>query len=206
MKRIPWIAVVMLIACCGAIASSVAWSQEAPVMPKPGAEIKAIAPVFGTSGTWHGKVEAGAMAPDSPATVSQGKAMCHPIAGGMWYSCDVEDMWGTGKQAMTWKGHMTVGYDLASKSYKALVVDNMGTMSMFDGTLNGTTFVLETPTDVMIMGTSMKDRLTWDFSDPKAIKFTDDHKVSGSDWKLCESATLTPIAKTATKPVAATKD
>jgi hypothetical protein len=206
MKRIPWIASMVLITCCGGIAASLAWAQGAPAMPKPGAEIKAIAPVFGTGGTWVGNVEAGAMGPSSPVTVSKGKATCHSIAGGMWYSCDVEDTWGTGNQAMTWKGHMSVGYDLASQSYKASVVDNMGTISMFDGTLNGTMFVLETPSEVMIMGTSMKDRLTWDFGDPKAIKFTDEHKPSGSDWRLCESATVTPVAKATTKPMAAVKE
>jgi len=204
MKRTERFALVMLVACCGGIAASVAWSQGA--MPKPGDEVKAIAPVFGTSGTWHGNVEPGAMGPDSKATVSRGKAMCRTIAGGMWYACDVEDTWGAGKDAMTWKGYMTVGYDLPSKTYKASVVDNMGTLSMFNGTLNGTTFVLETPTEVMIMGQSMKDRLTWDFTDSKAIKFTDEHKTSDADWKLCESATLIPMAKPAAKPVAAAKE
>src|ERR1043166_748553 len=206
MERIGRFALVMLVACCGGIAAGVAWSQDTPAMPKPGDEVKALAPVFGVSGTWHGKVEAGAMGPDSKATVAHGKAMCHPIVGGMWYVCDVEDTWGSGKDAMTWKGHMTVGYDLASKSYKATVVDNMGTLTVYDGTLNGTTFVLETPSEVMMMGTSMKDRLTWDFSDPKAVKFSNEHKPSGVDWTLSESATLMPLGKSAAKPVAAAKE
>ena len=205
MKRIGRFALVMLVACSVGMAVGVAWSQEKMEMPKPGPEVKALAPVFGVNGTWHGKVEAGATGPDSKETVSHGKAMCHPMLGGMWYACDVEDTWGTGRDAMTWKGHMTVGYDLGSKSYKASVVDNMGTITMFDGTLNGTTFALETPNEVMVMGAMMKDRLTWDFSDPKAIKYTDDHKASDGDWKLCESATMTPLmAKTAAKPMATT--
>ena len=206
MKRIHRIAFVLLVACCGGFAAAVAWSQEAPAMPKPGDEIKAVAPIFGTSGTWHGKVEPGAMGPDSKATISHGKAICHPIVGGMAYACDVEDTWGAGKEATTWKGHMIVGYDATSKSYKASVVDNMGAITMYDGTLNGTTFVLVTPTEVMQMGMSMKDRLTWDFSDPKAIKFTNDHQLTGGDWTLSESATLVPLAKTAAKPVATTKE
>ena len=40
MKRFYRIAFVMLIACCAGIAAAVAWSQEAPAMPKPGDEIK----------------------------------------------------------------------------------------------------------------------------------------------------------------------
>jgi len=197
---------VLLVVGCGGIAAGVAWSQEKPGAPKPGDEVKAIAPVFGMGGTWHGKVEPGAMGPDSKEMVAHGKAACHPILGGMWYACDVEDTWGTGKDAMTWKGHMTVGYDLTSKSYKASVVDNMGTITMYDGTLNGATFVLETPTEVMVMGTSMKDRLSWDFSDPKSVKFSNFHKTADADWKLCESATVTPFAKMSAKPVAAAKE
>ena len=204
MNRIQQFAFVMLVVCCEAMAAAAAWSQEA--MPKPGAEVKALAPIFGTSGTWQGKVEAGAMGPDSKATTSHGKATGHSILGGMWYACDVEDTWGTGKEAMTWKGHMIVGYDLPSRSYKSSVVDNTGSIAMFDGTLNGTTFVLETPTEIMVMGTSMKDRLTWDFADPKAIKFTDEHKATGGDWMVVESATLVPVAKSAAKPMATAKE
>jgi len=204
MKQIERVALVFLIACCGGIAASVAWSQDM-TPPKPGDEVKAIAPIFGTSGSWQGKVEPGAMGPDSKATTSHGKAVSRAIVGGFWYACDIEDTWGAGKEAMTWKGHMTVGYDLASKSYKASCVDNMGSIAAFDGTLNGTTFVLETPTEMMMMGTPTKDRLTWDFADAKAIKFTDEHKASGGDWKLCESATMMPAAKMA-KPVAAVKE
>ncbi len=58
----------------------------------------------------------------------------------------------------------------------------------------------------MMMGTSMKDRLTWDFSDPKAVKFTNEHKASGGDWMLSMSATMMPLAKMAAKPVAAVKE
>jgi len=206
MNRIERFAFLMLVVCCEGMAASVAWSQEAPVMPKAGAEVKAIAPIFGTSVVWQGKIEAGAMGPDSKPTASHGKATGRSILGGMWYACDFEDTWGTGKGAITWKGQMTVGYDLAARSYKSSFVDNLGTFAMFEGTLNGTTLVLETPTEVMIMGTSMKDRLSWDFSDPKAIKFSEEHKAINSDWVLVESATLVPAAKPAAKPMTTTKE
>src|SRR5258707_1328689 len=81
MNRIGRCAFVMLVAGCMGVTASLAWSQQ---LPKPGAEIKALAPVFGASGVWHGKVEPGAMGPDSKETVSHGRAMGRPIAGGMW--------------------------------------------------------------------------------------------------------------------------
>ena len=64
--------------------------------------------------------------------------------------------------------------------------------------------------DLVYYGTS-QHQLEYDFvlapgADPKAIKFTDFHKASDGDWKLCESATLTPLASTAAKPVATAKE
>jgi hypothetical protein len=103
---------------------------------------------------------------------------------------------------MTWKGHMVVGYDVNAKAYKATCVDNMGSLTNFDGMLEGTKFTLVTPTEVMMMGQMMKDRLTWDMADPKAIKFTDEHQVGGGNWTLIESTTM---MATAMKPMAAKK-
>jgi hypothetical protein len=199
MKNTGGYALVILAAVCVVAAAGVARSDESMAMPTAGPEVKALAPIFETGGTWKGKMEAGAMGPESKETVTHGKAVSRPILGGLWYACDVEDNAGTGKDAMSWKGHILVGYDLTSKSYKAACVDNMGTITMFDGRLEGSKFVLETPNEVMMMGTMMKDRLTWDFSNPKAIQFTDEHMVSGGDWQLAESATMQPSSKSSTK-------
>ena len=146
------------------------------------------------------KVEPGAMGPGSPATTSHGKVAGRSLLGGLWFACDVEDSY-AGKPPMTWKGHMVVGYDVTTKSYKASVVDNLGTLAAFDGTLEGTKFMLVTPSPVMMMGQMMKDRLSWDLADPKAIKFTDEHQLEGGEWTLVESATMAPVMKSA-KPVA----
>ena len=175
------------------------------MMPKAGPEAKALAPVFGIDAAWTGNVEAGAMGPDSQEMTSHGTATGHAILGGMWYTCDVVDTYGASKDAMTWKGHMLVGYDMAAKAYRASCVDNMGALMMFNGTMEGDKFVLETPTEVMMMGQMMKDRLTWDMSDPKAVKFTDEHQSGGGDWKLVESATMRTMVKGQTKPTSAEK-
>ena len=172
-------------------------------MPKAGPEVMAIAPIFGVgAAAWKGTIEAGAMGPESKATTSHGKVALHALLGGMWYACDVEETYGVGKEAMTWKGHMVVGYDVNAKAYKGACVDNMGTLTNFDGALDGTKFTLVTPTEVMMMGQMLKDRLTWDMADPKAIKFTDEHQVGGGDWKLVESSTM---MATAMKPMAGKK-
>jgi hypothetical protein len=201
MKRIVISALVMSIAVVLASSSRAQESGAAMAMPKPGAEIKAIKPIFGvSSATWKGKVEPGAMGPGSPATTSHGKVAGRSLLGGLWFACDVEDSY-AGKPPMTWKGHMVVGYDVTTKSYKASVVDNLGTLAAFDGTLEGTKFMLVTPSPVMMMGQMMKDRLSWDLADPKAIKFTDEHQLEGGEWTLVESATMAPVMKSA-KPVA----
>lgn len=202
MKRIMISTLVM----SSLVLAAAARAQEPPSgaameMPKAGAEIKAIKPIFGvSSATWKGKVEPGAMGPGSPATTSKGKVTCRSLLGGLWYACDVENSY-AGKPPMTWKGHMAVGYDVTTKSYKASVVDNLGTLTTFDGSLEGTKFMLVTPSAVMMNGQMMKDRLSWDMADPKAIRFTDEHQLEGGEWTLFESATMVPVMKSA-KPVA----
>src|SRR5439155_10850454 len=139
----------MLAASCLALTPLAARADEAGAMPMPkaGPEVAAIAPIFGVgAAAWKGTVEAGAMGPESKATTSHGKVTLHTVLGGMWYACDVEDTYGVGKDAMTWKGHMVVGYDVNAKAYKATCVDNMGTLTNFDGMLEGTKFTLVTPT------------------------------------------------------------
>lgn len=172
-------------------------------MPKPTEASKAIAMIFGRSATWTGTVPVGAMGPNSPAMPSHGKANCHPAFGGFCYVCDVEDLMGSGKEAMTWKGHVVVGYDLASSSYRGFSADNMGALTTYDGTLDGKKFSLETPNEVMMMGQKMKDRLTWDATDENNIKFTDEHQMGGGPWTMFESSDMTPMKPPAAKPASA---
>lgn len=170
-------------------------SGQEMMPPKPGPEAKALGSFFRSGATWTGEVPAGALGPDAPATTSHGKAVCHEILGGLWYVCDVEDVIGTGDQAITWKGHMVFGYDVAEGAYRCAVVDNMGTLANFDGDMDDDTFVLETPEPVMNMGQMMKDRLTWVKQDDGTMKFTDEHQVGDDeDWTMFESAVMKPLA------------
>ena len=197
MKKVSWcLAVITLVGLAtlstlGGVARSQG-DQMAP--PKAGPESMALDKYFGKSVMWTGQVAAGVMGPGSMATTSHGKAMCHKTLDGFWYTCEVEDMMGAGKDAVTWKGHMFVGYDLGTKAYKGVAVDNMGMLTMFDGTMSDNTFVLETPQEVMMMGQMMKDRMTWEMGAGGMMTFKDEHQMGGGDWMLAESGTMKPMA------------
>jgi Protein of unknown function (DUF1579) len=192
---------VLACAMCGFVAAAVVHAddmsssssmQMKQQMPTPGAESKALEKFFGSNATWTGNIPAGAFGPDSKASKSHGHMMSTPLYGGFWYMCDVTDAMGSGKEAMTWKGHMMVGYDMATKSYRGTCIDNMGQMTTFNGTLDGDKFTLETPEPVSMMGQMMKDRLTWTLNaDGSSCAFTDEHQMAGaSDWTTAETATM----------------
>lgn len=155
---------------------------------RPGREDEAIAPLFTGSYTWTGQIPAGVTAANAPATTTQGQASCRKILDGLWYACDITDRM-QGGEAM--HGHLAVGYDRGAKAYRGVMLDNMGSsLAPLDGTLDGKRFALETPTDVTMMGQRMKDRITFNFTDPNNIKFTDEHKLPGKDWQVFETSTL----------------
>lgn len=180
-------------------------AAQAPQLPQPGPQDRAIAPLFSGTGTWTGNVPAGAMAPDSKAMTSSGKSMCRPILNNLWYTCDIQDQMGS--PAQTFRGHLVVGYDRGIDAYRAVMVDNLGTsLTELHGTLNGKKLVLETPNATPMMGKVMKDRLTFDFTDPKNVRFTDEHQPAGSQsWQLFEQGTIhtqgaSPQARTPGRP------
>jgi hypothetical protein len=176
---------------------SAGMEQEKMTMPKPGAEMAAVTKLFANGASWEGQVPAGALGPKSPATKSHGKAVCASILDGFWYLCEIEDTMGEGKAAMTWKGHMIVGYDLATKSYRGVAVDNVGAMTIYDGRMDGSTLTLETPSPVSMMGAMMKDRLTFvGGPDGMMAQFKDERQMGGSGpWMAFETVDhMTPLA------------
>jgi len=192
-------------AAAPAAAPAAAAAAPAPMEPpKPGDEVKALKPLFNGTGTWTGKVPAGAMGPQQTADMTtHGKAVCKEMLGGFWYACDVTDTMGTGKTAMTWMGHMMTGWDAQSKSYVSYTVDNMGMGAVFTGTMDAANkkFTLESQQPMMMMGQMMKDRLTWDWSDAKGmVKFTDEHQMAGSTtWTTFETAEMKMTGAAGTK-------
>ncbi len=159
-------------------------------MPKPTAETKALAFLNGTL-TLKGMTKEGAMAPGSPALATKGKHACKWTADKFWLDCDVEDTQGTGKTAMTWKGHMMTGWDMGAKTYRTVGVDNMGGSFVMNGKLDGNKLTLETINDINTPdGKPMKIRITFDNTDTKNIKFTDERSVAGAPMTVVEEATL----------------
>src|SRR5262249_41728094 len=132
MKRAAMLALTMTTASMLVLGASVrADDMKAGAMmemPKPGPEAMALGKFFGKSWSWTGTTMAGAMGPESKAMKTHGWAKCHPTPGGFGYACDVEDVCGMGKSAMTYHGMMTVGYDMGEQKYKAFCADNMGGM------------------------------------------------------------------------------
>jgi hypothetical protein len=173
-------------------ASQPGTKPQSMAMPTAGPESKALTKFFGQNLTWTGTFAAGAMGPDSKEMSTKGKAVSHPILGGLWYVCDVEDAVGSGKEAMTWKGHQVVGYDFSAKAYRAVMTDNMGMLTTWNGTLDGDTFVLETPEPMMMGEQMVKSRLTFAHNADGTISFKSEHQMAGGEWQLAESCTARP--------------
>jgi len=172
-------------------AAKPAAAAPAMEMPKPGAEHKALKPFFGGSLTWAGKMPAGAMGPGSPEMKTHAKQNCRALYGGFSYLCEFEDASGSGKQALTWKGHFVISWDPAAKTYKSFGVDNFGGIMSLKGELTGKKFVLVTSEPAVMMGQAFQDRLTWDL---ETMRFTDEHAAPGSsDWKIFEEATFRKV-------------
>jgi hypothetical protein len=108
----------------------------------------------------------------------------------MWAACDIDETAGTGKTAMHWMGHLVIGYDTMAKGYRAVMTDNMGTMSRMKGTLDGKKMVWESMDEMKggPPGMPTKERVTDDVTDPKAEKMTFEGYVNGK-WVPTGSGT-----------------
>lgn len=201
MKLRAWLAcMTVVISTSGSPASATAQESTssgspAPAKVTPGPEMAALFKILGHGAAWKGELPAGALGPNYPAMTSHGKASCAPIVDGFWCLCELQDTMGSGKNAVTFRGHMTVGYDLGTKSYRATLVDNSGVLTSYNGQMGDGTFTLETPEPVSIMGTMMKDRLTFT-AGPNGLATTvkDEHQGADGAWSTFETDHLTPAA------------
>jgi hypothetical protein len=103
--------------------------------------------------------------------------------------CDISDTAGAGKQAMTWMGHMLIGYDMEAKAYRSVGADNMGTAFELNAKMEDKKLTMESAHEATMMGVPVKFRFTMDFSDPKMVKFTDERSMKGGPWQLAETIT-----------------
>lgn len=165
-------------------------SAEEMAPPKPGPETMALKPLA-TTLTLAGNVPANAMGPGSPAMTTKGTHSCKWSADKLWLNCEIKDTMGTGKQAMTWNGHMMIGWDFTAKMYRAVMTDNMGAAMMMQGKMDGAKLPLESVGDYQMMGHPMKMRFTMDMTDPKAFKYTDERDMGKSGkWTTFEEGTM----------------
>lgn len=202
MKLRVWLAcMTAVISTCGSYASATAQESASSTPPAakltPGPEMAALFKILGHGAAWKGELPAGALGPNYPAMTSKGKASCASIVDGFWCLCELQDTMGSGKNAVTFRGHMTVGYDLGTKSYRATLVDNSGVLTSYNGQMGDGTFTLETPEPVSIMGTMMKDRLTFT-AGPSGVATTvkDEHQGADGAWTTFETDHLTPATAT----------
>jgi hypothetical protein len=162
-------------------------AAAAPQVMKPSEETAKLAKLFGSKKAWSGKIAADGMGPGTPEMPTKGKMDCRAIADKFFYSCDMDVTTGSGKQKMTWKGHLVTGWDANAGAYKAHLIDNMGMMVSMDGALTDTTYQLTSTQEVPMMGQKMKIRFTWDWSDKKQVKYTNEHQVGDGAWQLFET-------------------
>ena len=96
---------------------------------------------------------------------------------------------GTGKDAMTWKGHYVMGWDFKEKAYRAVGGDSMGTAGTMTGKVDGTKLVLTSDKPEEMMGQKVHNRLLWDWTDAKNVKFTMEKSMdNGTTWQPCSEA------------------
>ena len=89
---------------------------------------------------------------------------------------------------MKWMGHWVFGYDTATKSYRGVMVDNMGMMMPMKGTLEGSKMTWESTGEMKVPNMPSKMRFTMDAADPKNIKFTEEGEMNGK-WAVHSTAT-----------------
>ena len=167
-------------------------SDVATNTPKASPETQALAKLFARGGTWKGRAMPGALRPDSPEMPTVGRSTGKPVADGFWYDLDMEITIGSGESAITWKGHMIVGWNPNASSYQALLVDNLGIMVPLNCELTDTQFIATSERPLPLMGKLTSARFTWDFSDINQIKVTNEHQVDDGPWQLWEEEVITP--------------
>ncbi len=158
-------------------------------LPKPGVEVKAIGALIGNF-NMKGTSPAGAMGQGSPEMATKGKLICNPTLEGFWIGCEIDEEIGTGMQAMKLHIHFLAGWDREAGEYRAVGFDNTGTSTYFSGKLAGTRLTFDPIGNYNWQGQPAKERLTFDMTDTKALKFIHDISLKGAAYTTLETADL----------------
>ncbi len=162
---------------------------------KPGPETRALLPIAADM-TWTGKMmHTDATREGTQEMRTQGKADCKWSVDNLWLSCDVQSTAGQGGEAKTMRGRADIGYDYQAQEYRATMINNMGSAMLMTGQIEGNKLSLTSALPQMIDGEPCKNRLTWDWSNPNAIKFTVEQSKGNEGFRLIEEASMRPTKK-----------
>jgi len=189
-------AVVGALLACGA-----AMAQDAPAGPKPGPEIEALK-MLARDWTFQTHIAEGMMWKGAPSAPAHGVWKCDWIMGGLWASCDMDDVLGPVKDGkgplakggtLPWKGQMFAGWDVEEKVYRMIGVDSEAGAYDWIGRKVGDKFVFVSKDYRTSQGLQQKFRFTWDFANPNAVKFSQENQYKGETlWRPFEIGVYTP--------------
>lgn len=196
-RRSIFIAMAGLLLACGS-----AVAQDAPISPKPGPEIEALK-MLARDWTFKSHIVKGMLYKDSPEVPAHGLWKCDWLLDGLWASCYMADEMepvknGKGPLANggvlpPWKAWVYVGWDVEDKTYRMIGVDSWAASHDWVGKKEGNKFIFVSKDFRTSQGLQQKFRFTWDFTDPKAVKFVQENQIKGETvWRPLEVAIYTP--------------
>ncbi len=158
--------------------------QATTTVPLPiaaGDEMAALSRFF-RDVTWTGTILAGAMAPGSPAMTASGSGTHVTIQDGVWIVGDYaqDQFLADGTFVLRWELHWVVGWDPVTAVFRATLADNYGRTGTMTGWIEGDRLVFESAPDEPV-----GIRLTWDLSDPTALRWRNEAAVGGP-YRLIE--------------------
>jgi hypothetical protein len=158
-----------------------------PPVATPGPETAVLAR-FHFDCTWTGTVEAGMMGPGSPRMEATGRATFAWTDDGLWLRGEFsQDQIADGRLVLRWSAHYLVGWDPQATEYVAFMADNCGHAGFMRGFVDGDRMVLTTPG-----ADPVTFRISWDASNPVAVRWKDEVSVGGGPWQLIEQYTMVP--------------
>ena len=164
----------------------------APRPTLPGPEMRALAPFFYDC-TWTGTVYANMQGPGSPEMEAVGAMCCAPIIDGLWLECDgYQDQFADGAKLLRWQLHLVIGWDVAAREYRAVLVDSNGTAAMLRGTIDGARLIMTPYGAVQAAGQTATIRIVWDATEPRAVRWTNEASLDGESWMLIEDYVMVP--------------
>ena len=154
----------------------------------PTPQTEALAPLVGNFNL-TGTIPARTLANDQPEMSSSGTHSCKWIMNNLFIECDVDDTAQAGEAKTRWMGHIVLGWDHQDKVYRGTIADSQGTIGLVQGNMKDNKLVLELVSKNTLGGQPFKYRISFDFTDPSAIKFSSEVK-QGTRWIVSEKKVL----------------